>query len=436
MIIYRPIATPESGQILGRAYLNQLRDNRAYFLGILDRRAACPEAVWRGWIGTETSLNVWTGYHLLRSDATLLHYYFDVVSTDGSEPNTVKLYYDNTLIAEAKDATGAGKSASGTYSLAAKAAGLYEVRYEFQRTDGNYAGECFCSSPWTSFTAASGYTAGSVSDGGTIAVSDFTKLQGNDAHFYNQLPPTPGFVRHYLGFIASGKETYLQAAYVQRYGGRIYYKIEMLLDAYPDPSSCRVVIYWNGVAVKTLSNTQQDQVHEGYVDVSGSNGSWYKLQVYLRRNNDTNGCYAEVYYLQTAPASATTWSAISDYSVGQYVYGSTAGQTTAVTRLFTQDAALASYLYRKDFATRFPEWIELGKAWEWDVGFKHIYDFLWYRGDGLRLVYGDGQSASLPDCEDEEYKVLDLNSVSKLHVGMQYAIEGMPYFAMEAPYAA
>jgi hypothetical protein len=134
-----------SGQVLGKSYVAQFRDNMDYMSGCIDAWRPVPESVSTGYIGDETAWSdtynvpIWDGWHLLRSDATLLHYYIEVSGT-----HTVKLYYDGVEVA-----SGAGNS---TYSLASKTPGFYRVHATMTRAGGTSGQTCYIAAPFTTYT--------------------------------------------------------------------------------------------------------------------------------------------------------------------------------------------------------------------------------------------------------------------------------------------
>jgi hypothetical protein len=418
---YQTPALAYSDQVLGKAFLSQHRDNNDYFLGMVDRWRAIPEAVWWSWIAEEPSATIWDGWHLLTSDCKSLRYYFSVDNTGST--NSCRLYYDGV---EVDGQTGSGTK-DGTYSLAAKDAGFYQVQYRVSRTDVYDPGEFFCVMPWTTYTGSTSYTAGSVSDGSTIAATDFNKLRTNGLHFYANTPRNVPFIQRKLGFTGDSNTTNLWAGRIIHYGTKLYYGVELLKDG--GSGGSYIQIFYNTYGGTPDVVVSDHGITEGSVTVSGS-GS-VNVHVVMKRS-DTNGAYGRILYLYTVPASPLTWYPVPDYTVGQYVYGNTGGQTTAVNRLFQQQAQLASYLQRQDFATRIPAMSVLGKDWSYDYFFVRQHDLLYYKGTALRIVHNNGVTVGIPDAADR-YAIFDLNSVSGLHLGNSYTLEGTIEYALEVP---
>jgi hypothetical protein len=426
--MYQTPAIAYDDQVLGRAFLSQHRDNNDYFLGIIDRWRPVPEALGWSWFDDNWGWRtIWDGWHLLTEDCKTLHYYF--VVADDENKNTCALYYDGV---EVDSRTGTGTK-SDTYSLALKDPGFYQVQYRVYRSSANrlVSGSFLCAAPWTSYTAdTTSYSAGSVSDGSTIAATDFNKLRTNGLHFYGTTPRNMPFIERKLAHTASATTTQLWQGRIVHYGAWLNYKFWMKTEG-TDQSDNRILVYYDENLILTVySSDFVDEVAEGRVSISGYSGTIY-LRVVLKRDDDTTGATARVCYLYTVPATPLNVYPIPEYTVGQDVYGDTSGQTTAVKRLFLQQAQIAAYLQRQDFAVRKPEYYVLGRDWHYDYFFIRQHDLLYYKGEGIRLVYGS-RNISLPDALDT-YEIYDLNTVTGLHLGSAYTLEGLLEYAMEVP---
>ena len=186
---------------------------------------------------------------------------------------------------------------------------------------------------------------------------------------------------------------------------------------------------------KPLTTTWQDW--EGYADISGSytEGVTYSIEVRMVRNNlsQTTG-EATVEYIFIGPASAASMNEPGERTVGGYVYGSGAGGGVETLQYLAEnDIDIHGELVRRDWAVRKCEELPaLGHYGTWLYYLRRRGDFLYYRGQGAKVVYANGEkSASLKDTEDSDYLIQDLNAITGLHPGMYYTIEGNIEFAME-----
>lgn len=431
--------TVTTGQVLGRAYLQILRNNDDHFLGLAEGWRPVNYGVSRTWIGSELEVVIWHGYHYLALDAKTLHYNYTVSGCSGGNA-TAHLYYDNV---EIDTQVGNGNSNS-TYSLAAKDIGIYEVKCTMTRavyTDSPGAVTTF-TPPYTTYTGAESYTApDSISDGATSAATSFNKWRSNDLYFNACKPRQPGFVGQSRGHVGSSLDTVIWDGWIYHpyQYSRLYYGVN-LADTL---SGSHVVVSYNvdGTPEQVCDITVAGDSFSYHDLDSYTEGTLYHVQARLYRTNTDYNPGGSIIYLYLCPQpghEAVGYTSMGEFTVGQYVYGSTGGQSTRLDLLSDNDAVIydrltASGTGRRDFAVSKTAYVRLGGT---DYGYYRMTrqgDFLYYVGGG-EIVWSGGSQYLTSTDETNPYLVLDLNSVTDLPHGTVYWISGVDdacKFAME-----
>jgi hypothetical protein len=426
--------TPQSfvnGGVVGRAQLGVLLDNDRYFNGLCDR--------WRTVVAGGQRTNtitqeLWDGYHLLRSDAKTLYYCIEAGTNA-----VVDLYYDygganQTLIATADNAN---PVRSGSYDLSSFDPGLYRV---YARNRGTSGTTSTCWPPYTVYTGALSYTTPpTITDGSVASYVDFNKFVANDLFFNANRPPQPAFVAGTRKFIGTETSLIIWHGWIKHHNPVVRYHIK--LNPYDAPGNSnnnqmRIIYGYGSALAENVIQTAVVGEHEGSHTLVNAfvDGNWYHVAVEISRD-DGNGYIqtSSVYYLMTEPAAASaTFTNMGDLTVGQFVYGSTAGQNTRLQLLSDNDNDIDDRLLRMDFAVREAEYVDLGDSGgTWHYRLKRRYDTLYYRGTNVTLQFGDDESVALTDVS-AGYGTYNLQQASGLVYGMIYQVVGSLQFAMEA----
>ena len=430
-----PIIEFATGEMLHRLQYQLLFDNDQFFHAYADRWQAIPDGVTRTFIGTETSLVLWDGYHLLRSDCKLLRYHIYSVSDNPSKPVTVKLYYDyggpnQTLIATATDQT-----QTGNYSLAAFDPGLYRVYARMTRTDGNNNGVGACRPPYTTYTGSLSYTTPpTVTDGAVPTAADFNKWRSNDAMFESRMSPNIPFNGVERGHVGDELSFNIWDGYVIHDEDHRRLRYKASLNQILDGNQLKFIYdYDNFTSKRTIVTLTTAGVQETYADIPASTytpGAAYRVVWQMTRATHNSVLVkAKVDYAFLAPVAPHSGFTIpGTLQVGQYVYGNTAGQDTRAQLLSLNDADIYARrsLTRRDYAVRKANYVDLGTSGgKWRPWFFRQGDLLYYRTNDATLHYGSDQTVSLNDYDESHpYDILDLRSVSGLLPGAGYYLEG------------
>jgi hypothetical protein len=425
-VAYTVPPTWATGQILGRGQLGILVDNDRFFNGAADAWSPVMAGTSRGFIGTEPSLTVFDGYHLLRSDAKTLNYYIDVTAAATA---TLVLYYDGDAVASTT-----GGVASGTYDLSAKAAGLYRVHAVCTRTDIYASVGMVVMPPYTTYTGSRSFTtAPTITDGLTSAATHLNAWADNDRYFNDILRPNPAFWTIKRAWVGDETSLCIWRGWVRHTHDRLHYKVE--ITAVGDKHE-HLHIKYDGSTVATIST---QGVTEGTATISGTVGTDYLVEVYFDRDESGTVAQAYVHYLFEKPSAADAgFTNMGALTVGQDVYGDTAGQSTRLALLSSNDTNLNGRLWRRDYTVLKCEYPELGGT----IGptnirhsILHRLPMLVYRGQNVTMTYGDDETVSLDDTDDEDYvwRTYDLGNVAGLVAGQVYVISGGESldFAME-----
>lgn len=445
---YTKPPTFATGQVLGRANVGILRDNDDFFNALADRRRQFTSGCWRGFIGTETnpSWHLWDGYHMLQADATTLHHWIDVDSDNDSEPLSLDLYYDyggaGQVIVAACNTDG---SDIGTYDLSSfystYGAGLYRVTCRMTRTDGNHSGTGLCMAPFTTYTGGLSYTSPpTITDGATGTATHFNTWRDNDNYFNAIWPQQTAFAGMSRPWIASEPTLELWSGMDKYHPDheRVYYKTTLSSNA----GGNEIRIYYDYAGGdQRYTDINTEGTTSGYWDLPST---WtintnYRIYVEKRRTDTGQGSTATLHYLYIGPASAdAAYTVMNDFTVGQDVYGSTAGQLTRLDYLSDNDESIedrlrwgSSSIGRMDIACMVPSFVRLGGTDTGNYHMKRYGDTLYYRTTSGILTLPDGTTESLDDYGASTYQTLDLNQID-LPYGGEYTISGSIYYAMEA----
>jgi len=438
-----PVIEFATGEMLHRLQYQVLFDNDQFFHAWIDRWMSAPNGVARTFIGAETTLALWDGYHLLQADCKLLHYSISSASDNPAEPVTVRLYYDyggpnQTLIATATDQT-----TSGTYSLSAFSPGLYRVYAVMTRTDGNNNGTAVCHAPFTTYTGALSYTTPpTVTDGATPTAADFNKWRANDAMFESRMSPNVPFNGVQRGHVGDELSLVIWSGYVYHDEDHRRLRYKAQLNNVLDGNQLKCIYDYDTVVSKqTLVTISDANEHESYADIPGgvyTPGATYRVVWQMTRatHNYLTTKVTLDYTILAPVAPHSGFTIPGTLQVGQYVYGDTAGQNTRAQLLSLNDADLNSRvgMLRMDYAVRKANYIDLGDSGGvWRPWFFRQQDLLYYRTTGAALHYGNDQTVSLEDYDSSHpYYILDLRSVSGLLPGAGYYLEGESVeFALE-----
>ncbi|HFD38531.1 MAG TPA: hypothetical protein ENJ31_01590 [Anaerolineae bacterium] len=433
MVTLRQIPAFEDGQALGRLAYSALFDNDQALHAWADRRWAVPNAVVRGFIGTETTQALWDGYHLLRSDAKTLHYAISVSSNNPAEPLTVALYYDYGGSGQVKIAEISGTdSASGTYDLSGFAAGLYRVYARMNRTDGNHGGSATCQAPYTTYSGSRTFTTPpTITDGAVGAAATFNIWRGNDLYFGEQISLNAPHLRVSRGYVGNEPSLLIWNGYAIHCPDheRIYYRVS--LSSAAGGNVLKGIYDYDALASKHVFATiSAAGTVEGYADLPASTysaGATYRVVWQLSRSDVYTGTGADIQYMFLGPAAANAGFAVpGELVVGQYAYGDTAGEDTRAELLSDNDSNLNGRqgMIRRDYAVRKAEYIDLGSSGgQWHYRLIRQHDLLYYRGSGITLRWGTDESQPLDDVGSDDYKIFDLRQLSGMPPGTIYYLD-------------
>lgn len=411
----------QTGQVLGRGQLGILVDNDQFFSGLCDAYLTVPRGVERTWIGTETTLVVFDGYHWLQADAETVYYFISVTNVDPAHRTTLTLTYDGTTIGT----TNSG-DASGTYDASAKASGLYRVVCTATRGDGDYGATMYIRPPYTIYTGARSYTAvPTITDGNVGTAAEFNIWRANDLYFNDMVRPNPAFVSVKRGFVGDEESLSIWQGWVKHDANhtKLNYKVaitEITSDAE------HIHLTWGGATVATITSAGDS---EGSATISGTPGAFYEVEaVFERTAHDYHTVKATIYYLFTRPNAADAgFTNMGALTVGQDVYGDTAGQDTRLQLLSDNDDNLNGRTDRLDYTVHKAWYDDLGDAeGDWDYYLMRRYDTLIYRGTNVTITYGDDDTVSLDDTDDGDniYRSFDLGQITGLMPGQIYKISG------------
>lgn len=465
MSVYHYLPAPATGAILSKAYLSQLADNDRYFIGIAEARDPVPYMLQYRWEDDSTvSRRIWSGWMWYDTNReTTVNYRFRCTSDSAGHDSNVKLYFNGVLKATAENNTQSGSFAGPSSD------GLYQVYFDIDRgnSDSDYNSTAEICPPWTTYNGAYTFSPvfGTFVDGGYGSVGHFEGLAHNDLYFKDIVSPqTAGQQIKKYGYHWDERDS-LETLVIWRaeipYRSThrmIYYKLGFQAGSANNGDDEWIEIRWNsaggtpqtiysnrlGYEVGTDSTAITDNaMHtiEGYTSMGTgyTSGTYYQMDVRIRRTGtDGSGAMAHVYYITQGTSGAISYTDPRDYTVGQYVYGNTGGQRTALSNLTSTDNTINSWLTYKKYACRAavnPYPARRGGT-QWYMHLTRRSDFLYYRGRGAKLHFANNtKEVTLQDAGTDEdttvYRILDLNTVTGLHYGMLYEITGNIEFAME-----
>ena len=439
---YTEPITFATGQVLGRVHLDVLRDNDDYFNAMADRYAPVPAGQVTAWESDTTSRIAWDGWHLKRSDMDTLYYYAELDNDNAGYPTTLTGWYDynddyndTQMFTRSTDGT-----SSGTVDLSSFPNGLYRVTFIMTRGGGSvgYDATATIRAPYTIYTGSESYAAGpTFTDGIASAASHFNTLRSNDIYF-NAITPSQ------VASVGMTHETTLTGT-LELFNGwdkwhpdhrRLYYRV--YLDEYDTDN---IVIYYDADGVVTTQSTSigtegwtssyWDMTDHGY-----TKGDWYRVRVVLDPSANSGWRLGICDYLFVTAASLdASYTVMDPFTVGQFVYGSTALQDTRLQLLTDNDAAIYDRLTwgaanpgRMDFACFEPEFHGYNGGWWYgNYRFQRRGDTLYYRTQGAELVLPDGSTEGLDDYSGSgDYNTLNLNSID-LPKGAMYWIRRVSY---------
>lgn len=435
--VYPP--TINTGDVLCKVQMDGYRLNDEYFNAIADAWRPIPASWDRGFIASESEIGVYDSYHLLRSDAKTLVYY---IYASGSNISA-KLFYDSVLVATVTPAT---SPVSGTYDLSAKDPGIYRCHYILY-DDGGGSGGAGLRAPFTRYTGSKSYTTPpTITDTATSQASHFQAWGDNDLYFRDVTHPNPAFTGLGASYIASALTRDLWYGWDRFHPD--HYRMQYKIGLAKEGGDNKVRLYYDyGGGNEQYMDITTDGEHIGYWDLTSpgnyTKGNYYKVHARLIRPNTDYGAAGTIHYLyMTAPAKDASYTIMDQFSAGQYVYGSTAGQGTRLALLSSNDDAIRDRLIwadgttgRQDYCVAKPEFVRLGGTDKGELAGVRRFNLLYHRTKGAELTWGDEQSQRLEDYDDaegEKYHILDLNSLG-IPFGQTYSIDGDELlFAMEA----
>ena len=434
-----------TGQVLGRANLGVLRDNDDFFNAMGDRYIPVPAGQVTAWESDTVSRVAWDGWHLKRTDMDTLYYYAELANDDGGHPTTLVGWYDynddfNDTQMFTRSTTG---TSSGTVDLSSFPNGLYRVTFLMSRAGGDisYDATVKIRASYKVSTASESYTVGdTITDGNTSAATTFNKWRSNDIYF-DAITPAQ------VASVGMGTETTLTNTTLEIFNGydkfhpdhlRIYYRI--YLDAYSGGDAVKIYYDADGdVTTQSTSITADAQWSESHWDITDhgyTKGNFYRVRVTLE--TDANGGWRTGtcdYLYVTGSSLDASYTVMDPFTVGQFVYGSTALQDTRLQLLTDNDASIYDRLSwgaaipgRMDYACFEPEFHGYNGGWFYgNYRFKRRGDTLYYRTKGAELVFPDGSTESLTDYDGSgDYNTLDLNTLDLPH-GSLYWIRRVSY---------
>lgn len=449
--VFQWVPAPATGAILGKTYLSVLADNDRHFIGIAEAHDPIPQTITVRWLGEEHfEKTIWDGWLYYDTDRdSNIYYWFQVVSDSVGHPTTVKLYVDEV----AKVTISGIQIGSGSFA-GPSTTGLYRVRVTMNRiaADKTDSATVRVVPPWVVYGGPYSYSSALLQfvDGVAANTGNFTALCNNDLYFADNVPPqVAGHEIEHWDYRDSASnyvtiwESYLPYDATRRI---IYYDVSVRAWSDTNAGGCKIQLLWDADGASPQTLYEWEPSGDVYERKSGSAtldpkvaGTRYWLRVRLSRTNTDYGGSGSVHMMAQGRSTAVSYTDPREYAVGQFVYGNTPGQRTALNSLASTDVAINGALVYKKYACRQlacpPEHI-WGPYGDWAYALTRRGDFLYYRGRGGKLWFiDDKKQASLADAGTEEnpdvYKVLDLNSVSGLHYGMRYTITGVMDFAME-----
>ena len=432
----------ESGQVLGRAALDILRDNDEYFYGLTRRWHCIPCTMSNTPLAGQTSYTAWLGWLYVDNNATLLQYGISATPV----VDTIRVYLtlynsagSGVNIVDQNCHTGGSTNISGSRDLSTLSnwdgEGLYQLKLRCTKDSNDAPGLGFTFPPHCTYTGSYSFTSPpTISDGNVSSASHFNTWRSNDIYFNACKPRQPAF----SGMARAGSSgATLWSGYVYHWGNRLYYSVGMSATG----NGKLQIVYDYGGSNEVVRESAAGA--ESYYDLTGSYTMGQAYPVAVRLLND--GGSGVVYYLYTYPVpgvaeiSGYPYTHVGDLAVGQYVYGSTPGRDTRL-QLFSDND---NYIFRamcrnastgrRDYFVRVPRFERLGGTDKGDLRLIRRYDTLYYRTSGATMEWGADNSYSLTDYDDDNpYQTLDLTAMNDLPYGTIYKISGsIVDFAME-----
>jgi len=428
------------GEILSRVPYSTLFDNDAYFHGIADAWNPVQNGVARGYLGTEESIVIYDGYHVLASDATALSYTIDLINTDAGHPSTITLYYDyggaGQVTVATRSTTGTSNGAVGVGGLAP---GFYRVYCVMTRAAGSTAYQAYgtCYPPYTRYTGALSFAAAGASGDGVVgtAADHFNAWRLNQLYFYDQLGSHAPFNSVRRGYNAAESELVIWYGWIMHKFRRIRYRAWLRENA----GGNVLTLYYdyggaNEYAFATLDTETEVETYADLPDATFAPGSAYLVAAVISRTDTGQDTDARLRYIMESPVAATAgYTSLGTLVAGQYVFGDTAGEGTRAELLTANQANLEGRLVRRDYAVRKASYSDTAES-TWMYWMCHRHPLLYYRGQNLVLKYGNANDyVTLPDTDDGDnrYRIYDLRQVDGLIRGVHYHIEGTPEYAAE-----
>ena len=446
MISYVEPPVVATGQILGRSYLGILRDNDEYFMGLADGLRCVNRGEYKTWIGTETSIDIWDGYHLKATDTETLNYYFVLSGSDG-DPTAVTLYYYDLETPPGAHVVAhehANGTYSGTFDLSGYDDGVHRVLCRMTRPDYTASTIAYVKfrPPYSIYTGAQAYTAPvTITDGDVGEAADFNTWRTNDLYFNACKPRQPAFSGMTRAHVGDATTTVIWDGWIKYHEHHtlLHYSLNMESTL----AGSHMVLIFDADGAREVCYTKNAAgAEEGTYDVGAYvNGTFYRVTVELHRTDTTYNPTGTVYWLRMGPAvgdEMAGFTLMDDFTVGQSVYGSTAAQLTRLDYLSDNDAVIRPALTwdashgRLDFAVESPYYERLGGTDYGNMRLLHQSDLLYYVGAG-DVKWGDTGSCKLePTTTTDPYLILDLTTLADFPYGLTYFIYGQGCdFAME-----
>jgi len=407
-----------NGGYLSAYKLRALANNDEYFSGLADEIQMVQRLPGGGQIGNENDVCLFDGYIYLTQNTIRYGLYVNVDGIDGY----VRLYFDYG---------GAGQRTIATYTTTGlkedtidavsptnyTKPSLYRVYVVAHYNSGITSPSGYLEYFHEVYTGALSFTSPTAfTDGVTSDYTHFDKLSDNDAYF-NAITPdnfpcwqTAGtlFGDIWIGYVKHSNYRRKLYYHVKKWGGSNLY------------------ISYGGTTYVTINDAVAHEDTYTIPDATFTEGTWYQVKVWTDSGDGGGGA---VYYLATgASAKSSGYNPSGQFNAGQFGWGTTANQRAAINILGTNDTDINTRLARTNYtranhAVKKDSYSVLGGSVIANYAIRHSKPMLYYRGKGLIMGWGTGNSQGLTDYDGSHaYQTLDLASVQNLAMGQVYTI--------------
>jgi len=455
---YTQPQTFETGQVVGRAQLDILRDNDEFWHGMAYRWQPVLNTMSSDPLAGQTTLTAWSGYIWIASDAQRFWYEYTAQGGSASITTYLTLYQgDGTTAVGSGNIKQAavGTGAAVTYNAGTTgvdlastlgttiSAGLYCLKLRCAKdTNDDTMTLRFTYPPHMSYTGSLTYTSPpTVTDGNVSSAGHFNAWRNNDVYFATNSPRQPAFAGNDVD--AKVATTTIFDGYRLHFGSRLYYSVAFKQNIAGE--KLKIIYDYGGTGEQTLLETGTTGTHTSYATITGTHtwGTWKRVIVQLLNGGDgtVNYLYAHPQIGDEDSTDPKTYTIMEEFSVDQYLFGSSTGSSNRLQLFSDNDRHIFKYLCtsayvgRRDFATRSPSYTNLAGTDSGEFRLVRRYDTLYYRTAGGILEWGDDQSQSLTDyTTTDHYQTLDLAGLTGLHYGTVYKITGSELlYAAEMP---